>query len=191
VNWSVFWEQHSETVWASIIAAIIAWTFGYIYYRLAIRRKRFSWEVMSQNRIIRAPDSTRTALEVLYGGKKMENPNIVVMRFGNTGWNSIHPTDFDGPITLTFERPLLLDVGAPPVEHGFLCSRNCVGQVVELKPQLIQRGEYIDLQFITDGPLEPPKVELRFDGKARKFSISAVKIIRRRQNIYALFWQYG
>jgi hypothetical protein len=183
---STFWELHGETVWASIAAVFITAIVGWAFYWLTVRPKRFSWEIMSINPIIRAPDSARKSLQVLYDGDKKDSPNVVLMRFGNTGRKSIRPTDFDGPIRLTFDQPTLLSTSTPDVEYGFSYDLVEDMQGVQITPRLIKKGEYIDVQFITDGPLEPPQVDLRFDGKAQPIAVSD-KIKNRMEWIDLIF----
>lgn len=147
-----------------VIALVIAIVIGFIYYWLPIRPMKFSWQVMSRNRIIQAPDSAQAALEVFYAGHKMENPNILVLRLGNIGGRTIDPTDFEGPISVTFDRSILRNTSKPSVPRPFPYDLAENGQVVQIRPKFIKRHEYIDLQFTTDGPLDTPKVDA-FKGK--------------------------
>jgi hypothetical protein len=46
-----------------IVATIIV---GFICYWLTLRPKRFGWQLMSMNRILRVPDDQRKKLKVVY-----------------------------------------------------------------------------------------------------------------------------
>ena len=178
-------ELHGETVWASIAAVFITAVIGWLFYWLTVRPKRFSWEVMSLNPLISAPDSADLALEVIAGGEKMTNPNIMVIRLGNTGRKSIHEKDFDGPITLKFDTTMLISSDLP-VKRGFSYGTVMTSKTEEITPRLIKPREYTDLQFITDGPLEPPEIDVRFDGKAGPIA-NSVKIDQRVEWSSTLF----
>jgi hypothetical protein len=182
---STFMELHGETVWASIAAVFITAVIGWVFYWLTVRPKRFSWEIMSLNPLISAPDSANLSLKVLAGDRKMDSPNIMVVRLGNTGRKTIHDKDFDGPINLEFKTDGL--ISSPlSVKRAFSYGMTVTSKSFEIFPRLIKSREYIDLQFITDGPLEPPQISLRFDGKVAGITKSE-KIDKRADVFTAIF----
>jgi hypothetical protein len=182
---STFWELHGETLWVLLITIFITVVPGFLFYWLTVRPKRFSWEVISINPIIQADLSSDLSLEVFLADVKIKNPNIIVMRFGNTGRKNIRSEDFDGPVTLIFPEDVVRTINHPRGDRDFSYDLEYEDPVVQIKPKLIQRNEYTDFQFITDGELAAPDVKLRFDGKASEILVSGAKIIRRRQILYA------
>jgi hypothetical protein len=170
MDWSAWWAAHSETVWASIISIIATVVFGYIFYWWAEKPKRLGWEVMARVRIINAWGNQRANLNVVYRGRDVESPNILVLRIGNVGKSAIRTLDLPEPITITLHPAELLATKIVGSSHPDIDANLHVSpsdpNVIELEPELFNKGEWIEIQIVTDGSLSDPIVHARIaDGE--------------------------
>ena len=106
-------------------------------------------------------------LKVVYDDLEVDSPNIVVLRVGNSGKAEIHGDDFDGPVRIEFNESRLL---AASVSRKLDESINIDivrdgDKSVSFTPRLLNVGEWVELQFVTDGLLEVPKVHARVAGQ--------------------------
>jgi hypothetical protein len=170
VDWTLFWEQHSETVWATLAAVFVTWFFGWFYYWRAERPKRFSWKIVSATPIINSTKSDRENLKVLYRGTEVDNPKMIILRFANGGRKTITKDDFDDRVqnTITFGAAKLLS--AQVVDKADDSVVVTVGvdrtrpNMLFFEPPFLKRGKFFDVQVVTDGPLYTPEVSTPFDG---------------------------
>jgi hypothetical protein len=113
---------------------------------------------MSRNTIISAEPKERSRLEVLYDGKPVNDPNIIVVRLGNTGKRAILAADFPDPIRLDFGSARVLIIQRMERSHPRIRATYQKdprdASIVMLKPQLLNRREWFDLKFVTDGALK-------------------------------------
>lgn len=140
---------------------------GFIFYWLSRRPKRFGWEVMSNTPIL-SSDSGHLPLKVVYDGKDVSSPNISVIRVGNTGKMELTSADFDGPVRIGFENSEILQVlrsGRSDEGIDLKLTKDDLKSIL-CRPTLLNPGEWIEFQLVTDGPLEAPTVRARVAGQA-------------------------
>jgi hypothetical protein len=184
VDWTLFWEQHSETVWATLAAIVVTLVITWIFYRKAEKPKRLGYAVISKNEIIRAGDDERENLQVVYAGAEVKSPNITVVRIGNVGKQAIVDDDFRGdPVKIDFGDAIILSTTLTNQQnsgvsiHGMELSEE---SAVGVTPVFLNSGEWFDLRFVTDGDLVNPKVTARFIGETTSI-MSARDMLRRRR----------
>jgi phosphate transport system substrate-binding protein len=170
VDWVLWWAAHGEAVITLIVGAVIGAFVNWVFFRKSEKPKRLSWEVMSRNAIISADAEERRRLEVLYDGDPVDDPNIILVRLGNTGKREILEADFPDPIRLDFGAASVLTIqgmesSAPGINARWHRDPNDAS-IVLLKPQLLNKGEWFDMKFVTDGKLKKPKIEIRFAGQS-------------------------
>jgi hypothetical protein len=144
------------------------------------RSKRLGWKYQSANQIIRSPESQRGSLplNVVYRGQEVVNANIIVLRIYNAGRREIPKGDFDGPIAIEFRSSKLLTVdviaqSSPSMIVSYKVDISAPNKVT-LNRMLLNAGEWIDLQFLTDGGIEKPPVTARIVGQTGEpFDIAA------------------
>jgi len=181
MDWAAWWAAHSEAVITLIVGAAIGAFVNWVFFRKAEKPKRLNWEVMSRNAIISADTEERGRLKVLYDGNPVNDPNIVIVRLGNTGKREILEADFPDPIRVDFGGASVLtiqdiDRSDPAVKARW--SKDHANQsAVLLKPELLNRGEWIEMKFVTDGELKNPDIDIRFAGQ----SAPAADLRRRRR----------
>lgn len=145
----------------SLVVGVLALLTGFLFYRWSRRPKRFGYQVMSSTPIL-SHFSQNLPLKVNYDGEEVVKPNLLVVKAGNVGKASIQSRDFDGGVRIGFKQSRLLavsvtDTSDPDLVPEFIQSEN----KVIFTPSLLISGEWINFQFITDGPLELPNVEAR------------------------------
>ena len=117
-------------------------------------------------------------LQVEYDGMIVEEPRIVTIRIENTGKRAVEPDEYEIPITITYQRNHPFDgfisnvssqgISAEidlPVDDE-LESEDPSGIII-IKPGLLNRGEWLDVQLISDGNPGTVKVFARFTDQSR------------------------
>lgn len=139
---------------------------SFVFYWISRRPKRFGWQMISATRIVSAKGRS-LPLVVVYDGQEVSSPNIAAIRVGNSGKSEITVEDYDGPVRITFGQSKVLACDISERLHGRITAsvtKEPPSSVV-FSPTLLNPGEWLDLQIITDGPLEIPKVDARIAGQ--------------------------
>jgi len=133
--------------------------------------KVLGWKYQSANRIISVTPAqlNKLRLRVVYGELDVDNPNIIVLRISNAGRQEIRVGDFDRPITVEFKQSQLLALNVigqstPSMKVSFKVDSLAPNRVT-LNPLLLNAGEWVELQFVTDGDIERPPVGARIVGQ--------------------------
>jgi hypothetical protein len=102
---------------------------------------------------------------------EVQSPNLIVIRLGNTGRKPLLREDFDNkPVTIDFGTNRLMtaevsDRSSPDIEAS-VASHGNIPNAVNMQPELLKPGEWLELQCITDGRPDAPEIKVRFAGKA-------------------------
>jgi hypothetical protein len=160
-----FWKWLGEQF--GNVLSVLGLITGFWFYWLSRKPKRFGWELISKTRIL-SRSSRALPLEVVYDGQEVDSPNIVVLRLGNTGKAEIHAGDFDGPVRIEFgdSRLLSSNVSRKLDESISVDIVQDADKSVSFTPRLLNAGEWVELQFVTDGALETPSVHARVAGQS-------------------------
>ena len=175
--------------WIGVAGAVlglvgIAWGI-YSYWRPR-RSKWLSWNYPIANRIIRVlplQRDRRHQLKVVYGEREVENPNIIVLRIANAGREEIRADDFTRQITIAFRHSKLLarDVinqSSEDIDVTLKVDTSAPNEVT-VNPLLLNAGEWIEIQCVTDGPIERPPLRARIAGQTREpTSLAVVQSMR-------------
>jgi hypothetical protein len=164
------WQDYGSELVFLVIGLVVGTLVNWYFYRRAEKPKRLGWEVMSKSRIINAWGNQRANLNVVYRGQDVENPNILVLRIGNVGKSAIRTLDLPEPITITLHSAELLATKIVASSHPDIDANLHVSpshpNVIELKSELFNKGEWIEIQIVTDGSLSDPIVHARIaDGE--------------------------
>lgn len=169
MDWAAWWAEHWEFVLGIVIGGALGALINWIFYRKAEKPKRLAWEVMSANRIIHAEPNQRKRLKVVYEDQDVESPNIIVLRIGNGGKKEIVADDFPEPIWVDFGEAKIIGI-----DTSARSNEKVAGKIVldpsnfgrfGFTPRLFNRDEWIEFQFVTDGPLVTPKLYARYAGQ--------------------------
>jgi hypothetical protein len=155
----------------SLVITVVSLAAAFYFYFRPHRSKRLSWEYTSANRIIQVSKTGRHQLpvKVMYGEDVVENPNLIVLRIANGGRQEIRKDDFDRPITIEFRESGLLaldviDKSTPNMNITFKVDTTAPNKVT-VNPLLLNEGDWLDLQFVTDGSIEEPSLQSRIAGQ--------------------------
>jgi hypothetical protein len=153
------------------ILAVAALITGFIFYWLSRRPKRFGWQSISTLPIVRA-NTRNLPLKVVYDGQEVSSPNLIVLRLGNVGKAEIRASDFDGPVRIEFPKGQLLasSISATVPDDLQLELDTTVPNCVSFTPSLLNAGEWVDLRFVTDGPVYVPTVHARVAGQTSEMT---------------------
>lgn len=152
--------------WGNIVGVVGVAT-GFIFFWLSRRPKRFGWQLMNQTPILTA-DSKGLPLKIIYSGEhEVMRPNLIVVRLGNRGKVEIPSSDYDRPVRVSFSSSKLIGTQfTDGLELGLKAELTQGDNAVSFTPPLLNRDEWFDLQFVTDGPLEVPSVTARVAGQS-------------------------
>jgi hypothetical protein len=140
------------------ILGVVGVVTGFWFYWISRKPKRFGWQVMSKVQIINFKGQS-LPLKVVYDGHDVYSPNIIVFRVGNSGKAPIHRDDYDGPVRIEFTKGKLLaaDVSRKFVDAIDVKVERTSPTSIAFTPSLLNAGEWIEFQFVTDGPLKFPR----------------------------------
>lgn len=150
-----WWQQHGETVWATVAALIIGVVLGYFYFKLGARPKKVDWFKLNATSILAIPDDQRITfgdLKISIGGVTKTHPNLILVKVINTGAWSVKQEDFDPPIRFTFETGELLraTVISQARESATIKITDVERNACGVQLSALNRREWFDVQFITD-----------------------------------------
>ncbi|MFB9654774.1 hypothetical protein [Pseudarthrobacter oxydans] len=172
------WKWLGEQI--DIILGVAGLATGFIFWWLSRRPKKFGWEVLNYTSIV-SRVGKGLPLKVVYDGQDVRSPNLVMLRLGNAGKAELRAQDFDGPVRIEFKSGRLLaasviDTSVPDISPEFDQNENSVS----FTPSLLNAGEWISFQFVTDGPLETPRVHARVAGQTGQIT----DLVRERQKTW-------
>jgi hypothetical protein len=156
LTWLV--EYWQFTIGTAIALVSIAIAIATIVYQG--EPKQLDYEVRSDHQML-SPHTRYLAPkpDVIYEGVALKDPQILILRFRNTGKKSISATDFINgePITIRYERNPPLDAKIVRPSRGMDVERladiaqDIDGQEgdgsVRITPRLLLEGEWFDVQL--------------------------------------------
>src|SRR5665647_659487 len=183
---------------AGAVLGLVGIGWGIYSYWRPRRSKWLSWNYPVATRIIRVLPLQRDRLhqlKVVYGEREVDNPNIIVLRIANAGREEIRADDFTRQITVAFRRSKLLarDVinkSSEDIDVTFKVDTSAPNEVT-VNPLLLNAGEWIEIQCVTDGPIERPPLRARIAGQTREPASLVVIQSRRTLRVLAgllIFW---
>lgn len=135
---------------------------------------------MSQTAIL-SNKSGHLPLQVVFNGQNVTTPYITHVRLGNTGKVELKADDFDKPVSISFDKSILLQVlvsgrSSEDIDPDLVQTSNSIS----FTPSLLNPREWIEYQLITDGQRETPTVYARVAGNG---SASIDSLAQRRKRI--------
>ncbi len=107
------WKFDFSTIdWKVILAALgfIATLITLIYFQWWRNRRRFSYEVLSNNILISHEHEVRDKLEIRFAGEVVKDVRLIVIKLINDGVQPIKPDDFQKPMRIVFPKAKVLSV---------------------------------------------------------------------------------
>ena len=156
-------------VLGSIITAVVL--------LLQRQTKTLDWELVADQPIVGAmAEYIGSSLTVEWEGTKLEQPRVINLRIFNSGKREVLGSELQGPIGIvvpnakivaayvTGSTPGAYSKGAVPIDRNVSIE---YGDVVKLKPEFLNRDDYLAVQVIVDGQEGRAEVASRFAGQSR------------------------
>src|SRR5258705_3386293 len=89
------------------ITAVIA-LITIFYFQWWRNRKRFSYEVVSNNLVISNEQEVRDTLEIRYAGQPVKDVRLIVIKLINDGYQPIKKEDFEESVKIVFPKARIL-----------------------------------------------------------------------------------
>jgi hypothetical protein len=136
-----------------VVGIVIGVLGSLVIYRLQKRRRQFGYEVISNVPVLLPGAKRLGELLLSYNGDKVEEPNLLVMRFINTGNEEIRKEDFTKPVTihLNSERRVLSADIINASDNSIESTIGWEGSAAWLEPTLLNEGEWVAFAILTDG----------------------------------------
>jgi hypothetical protein len=160
-----------------ILGAVVQWWLGR-------RRNTLDWELKIDEALVHPTVRRYTpGLSVTIDDLDLEQPRIVLLRIVNSGKDKVRADDYTRPITIEVPGAGIADaivtaVSDPDVyelrsiRHDNVSTADPLADImnrpVSLAPQLLNEGDWIELQLLVAGVEGTPKVSARFAGQTRK-----------------------
>jgi subtilisin-like proprotein convertase family protein len=169
--------------WIGAVASIIAVGLSITLYLLTRKRKALSYEVLSEYPLVSIAAEIKGDLQVLYGGRPVENVHLLLVKFFNSGNVPITSSDFERPITLQLrDKSKVLSaerVKASP--DNLNVSLRIEDKVVTVEPALMNGGDFFTAKVLVG------QYSGSFHVDARIVGVKSIRVVRRQsQNNRAL-----
>jgi hypothetical protein len=167
-----WWSQN----WVGAIGIAIG-VIGILAAFWQRRPKRLDYKIITNVPVVpRAADNIRHDLAVTYGGAVVKDLHVVRIRVINSGKQAIRAGDYDVPVTITYEKDVPLDAFISHASTPELCHTavqfhddgpDLDPSKISIAPGLLNPGEWVDVQLISDGPPGEIEVRSRFADQSR------------------------
>lgn len=148
---SAFLKEYGEYI-VGIPACILALWFAYFIYHLQKNTKSLTYQVLSNYRLI-VDNKYHEQLKIHFQDEQLENVNLFVIKFKNSGNIPIEKEDFEKPIKVFFEsgsKILTCEVvQQEPYNIGVevVPDTNQIG----ISPCLLNQGDYFSIKLLISG----------------------------------------
>jgi hypothetical protein len=160
-----------------IVFFFIGGIFTLILTWLLRPTKTLDWELLADEPIVSAgSEYLGSKLTVEWEGGKLENPRLISLRVFNSGKREVLRDEFESGIDIVVpDAPIVAayvtdsTTGTyPKGPVAVLENASPEGEdLIQLRPQFLNRDGYVDMQIIVDGGSEEPTVEADFAGRSR------------------------
>jgi hypothetical protein len=182
MNFGQWWAEHAESVITLLIGGLLGALANWFFYLRAEKPKLLGWERISAYRIISASEDQRKHLLVTYKDREVKNPYIRVLRVRNIGKQEIRQSDFTEPISFDFGNTELVAheiSGASSSKVKVSETGTSNSNLIQYMPELLNRDQSFELQFVTDGDPGLPTIDTCFAGQSEPMGSIDEKRLRR------------
>jgi hypothetical protein len=170
---------------AELVIGAVFFVFGAIaQWWLGRRRKTLDWQLKIDESLVHPTVQRYTpGLSVTVDDLDLEQPRIVLLRIVNSGKDEVRADEYTKPITIEVPGAGIADaivtaVSEPDVyelrsiRHDNASTADPLADImtlpVSLVPELLNQGDWIELQLLVAGVQGAPEVSARFAGQTRK-----------------------
>jgi hypothetical protein len=186
-NSPIFSEIIKHPIWTplSVVAAIIAILVSLLIAHSQSQKKDFSYYILSNASILSISDDIKSRIAITFDNKIIDNLNLLIIRFKNTGKSSIKADEYEHPIWIDFgdsSEILSVDViKKEPSNLNIFVKNNPLGQstrqsncdFISINPVMLNSGDYYELKILVT-EFKQVNVDTRIVGikKIRRSDIS-------------------
>jgi hypothetical protein len=172
-----------DPVWQFVGAVLAAIGIGigiFVYYRQQ-RRKRLDYQIIANTPVLTVDEQIRGKLKVSYEDIPVQNVQLLLLKFINTGNVPIATADFERSLSITFgsEANVLSSeiVASSPSDLSPSVSVSTDG--ITLAPLLLNPNDYVTIKALVSGHQGAVSVTARIIGvgKVRRLNESFIKQI--------------
>lgn len=154
-----------DPLWQFILGTITI-ILTVIFFFVQQQRKEISYEIAQQTSLFSINEQVSGEIQVLFNEKPVENLHLIVVRLHNTGNIPVVRTDFDQPITITFQDGSeIISAEVLSEESLDVMAEVTISQnEIAIEPALINGGESIKIKAIINNYREGVIVSARIVG---------------------------
>lgn len=167
--------------WGAVIGAL-ALLITVIFFILQRKNKRLTYSILTETPLLSVDDELRGKIKIQYGRKSIQNIYLVLLQIQNQGNVDIASSDYEKPITFSFENSEILSI-----------------ETVEVSPKSLTPTIISTLSSFTIEPILLNKkdhivIKLLFSNYGRKVNVEThilgVKDIERfDKNVELISWR--
>ncbi|GAB3863689.1 hypothetical protein GCM10029963_72850 [Micromonospora andamanensis] len=153
---------------AGLALAVLGILVGIVIALLQRRPKRVVYDMITRSQIVSHTGYRATGkLQVLYEGRQLADPHLLVLRVANGGKIEIRPEDWIERLKIVVSRGVeIVDAaiaGSAPSNLEVKVEQTEKSQVT-ISSVLLNRQEWFDVQLLIDGPGEVQEISARVAG---------------------------
>jgi hypothetical protein len=154
--------MENAAAWAGVILAALGIVVAIAIYLRQRTIKRFEYHMISSRELmVDAKVGGNKELRVRYGEREVKDPRLVALKLHNSGRMEIRSDDFEQPVRIVVspEASVVFTevVGTNPDRLQPIITI-ADDKTLELKPLLLNAGDWMELQLLVDG--DPTPLEL-------------------------------
>jgi hypothetical protein len=149
----------------AVVAIIVGAIVAIVIYLKERSRKIFSFKLLSVTPLLSVNEELRGKVKITYESKPVEDVNLVLIEFINSGNEEILDTDYIEPITVSFgnESQILLSEVVEVKPSPFKIYANTDGRLVTLSKTTLNAGDCVTVKALVT-KLESVSVNGRITG---------------------------
>ena len=143
-------QQFILTIALTILGIIVAIAIPVIIYLKQRSRKVFSFKLLSVTPLLSVNKELKGKIKITYESKPVEDVNLVLVEFFNSGNKEILDTDYIDPISVFFgkESQILLSEVVEVKPSPFKISANTDGMLVTLSKTTLNAGDSVTIKAL-------------------------------------------
>lgn len=177
----VIWGVSGSLI-VAIAAAIVATVLSILIYRWQKARKRISWQLTANSRLLTVSEELNQKLEVRYEGIPVKDVSVLLIRISNTGNQPVTASDVERPISIStgvtskILSAAVVEVEPPSLRPTIVLLENSVS----IEPFLLNVQDSITLKLIT-ADLDEVTLDGRIAGVSKFHRNDHPDAVRRRR----------
>jgi hypothetical protein len=171
-----FINEYAEYI-VGIPSLLIATVLSIWIHRKENKKKKLNYFIIANEEILTYSDEIKDNVKIKYEGKTIKKLFIIIIRVWNKGGIPIKKDDFEGNIVVDLEnnkKPISYEIATKnPKNLNTILEKK--GNFIELKPCLLNPGDYFHIKIISDKKVENPKIIGRITGlkEIKEFQINS------------------